>query len=106
MIIFEDFEKIDLRLAKIISAERVDGSEKLLKIQAEIGEEKRQIIAGIGKFYAPEDLIDKTIVVVANLEPRMMMGLESQAMLLAVKDGENLSIITPEKQMSSGLKLS
>jgi len=106
MIIFEDFEKIDLRLAKIISAERVDGSEKLLKIQAEIGEEKRQIIAGIGKFYAPEDLIDKTIVVVANLEPRMMMGLESQAMLLAVKDGENLSIITPEKQMLSGLKLS
>lgn len=106
MITFEDFEKIDLRLAKIISAERVDGSEKLLKIQAEIGEEKRQIIAGIGKFYAPEDLIDKTIVVVANLEPRMMMGLESQAMLLAVKDGENLSVIVSEKQMLSGLKLS
>lgn len=106
MITFEDFEKIDLRLAKIISAERVDGSEKLLKIQAEIGEEKRQIIAGIGKFYAPEDLINKTIVVVANLEPRMMMGLESQAMLLAVKDGENLSVIVSEKQMLSGLKLS
>ncbi len=106
MITFEDFEKIDLRLAKIISAERIEGSEKLLKIQAKLGEEKRQIIAGIGKFYAPEDLINKTIVVVANLEPRVMMGLESQAMLLAVKDGENLSIIAPEKQMSSGLKLS
>lgn len=106
MINFEEFEKIDLRLAKIISAERIENSEKLLKIQAEIGEEKRQIIAGIGKFYAPEDLIGKTIVVVANLEPRMMMGLESQAMLLAVKNEEGLSVIVPEKEMPSGLKLS
>ncbi|MFA5087275.1 MAG: methionine--tRNA ligase subunit beta [Candidatus Paceibacterota bacterium] len=106
MINFEEFEKIDLRLAKIIFAERIEGSEKLLKIQAEVGEEKRQIIAGIGKFYAPEDLVNKTIVVVANLEPRMMMGLESQAMLLAIKNEENLSVVIPEKEMPSGLKLS
>jgi len=59
MITFEDFEKIDLRLAKIIAAEKIDGSDKLLKIKAQIGNEERQIIAGIGKFYTPENLIDK-----------------------------------------------
>jgi methionine--tRNA ligase beta chain len=106
MINFEDFEKVDLRLAKVITAERIEGSDKLLKIQALIGEEPRQIIAGIGRSYAPEDLVGKTLVAVANLEPRMMMGLESQAMLLAVKDENNLSLIIPEKEMLSGLKLS
>ncbi|HPC30580.1 MAG TPA: methionine--tRNA ligase subunit beta [Candidatus Paceibacterota bacterium] len=106
MITFEDFEKIDLRLAKIIAAERIDGSDKLLKLKAQIGDEERQIIAGIGKFYTPENLIDKIIVVVFNLEPRMIMGLESQAMLLAVKDNNELSLIVPDKIMPSGLQLS
>lgn len=106
MITFEDFEKIDLRLAKIIAAEKIDGSDKLLKIKAQIGNEERQIIAGIGKFYTPENLIDKIIVVVFNLEPRMIMGLESQAMLLAVKDNNELSLIVPDKIMPSGLQLS
>jgi len=106
MINFEDFDKIDLRLAKIISAEKIDDSDKLLRIQVAIGEEQKQIIAGIGKFYSPEELNGKTLVVVANLEPRMMMGLESQAMILAVKDENGLSLIVPEKEMPSGLKLS
>lgn len=106
MITFEDFEKIDLRLAKILSAEKIEGSDKLLKIQAQTGEEEKQIIAGIGKFYEPQDLIGKTIVVVFNLEPRIMMGLESQAMLLAVKDENGLSVIIPDKEMAAGLKLS
>ncbi|HOS88187.1 MAG TPA: methionine--tRNA ligase subunit beta [Candidatus Pacearchaeota archaeon] len=106
MITFEDFEKIDLRLAKIIAAEKIDGSDKLLKIKAQIGNEERQIIAGIGKFYTPENLIDKIIVIVFNLEPRMIMGLESQAMLLAVKDNNELSLIVPDKIMPSGLQLS
>ena len=106
MINFEDFDKIDLRLAKIISAEKIEDSDKLLRIQVAIGEEQKQIIAGIGKFYSPEELNGKTLVVVANLEPRMMMGLESQAMILAVKDENGLSLIVPEKEMPSGLKLS
>jgi methionine--tRNA ligase beta chain len=106
MINFEDFEKVDLRLAKIVSVERVEGSDKLLKIEARMGEEARQIIAGIGKSYSPEELVDKTLVIVANLEPRTMMGLESQAMILAVKDENGLSLIVPEKDMASGLKLS
>ncbi len=106
MINFEDFDKIDLRLAKIISAEKIEDSDKLLRIQVAIGEEQKQIIAGIGKFYSPEELNGKTLVAVANLEPRMMMGLESQAMILAVKDENGLSLIIPEKEMPSGLKLS
>lgn len=103
---FNDFEKIDLRLIKIISAERVENSEKLLKISAEIGEEKKQIIAGIGKFYSPEDLIGKTVVAIVNLEPRMIVGLESQAMILAGKSEDDLSLIIPEKDLPFGIKLS
>jgi tRNA-binding protein len=106
MINFEDFEKVDLRIGKIISAERVAGSEKLMKLEVEFGEEKRQVVAGIGKTYAPEDLIGKTAVFVINLEPRIMMGIESQAMILAVKDSENLSILVPEKNIASGSKIS
>ncbi len=106
LINFSDFEKIDLRLIKIISAERIENSEKLLKISAEIGEEKKQIIAGIGKFYSPEELIGKIVVAIINLEPRIIVGLESQAMILAVKSENDLSLIVSEKDLPSGLKLS
>ncbi|MFA5009409.1 MAG: methionine--tRNA ligase subunit beta [Candidatus Paceibacterota bacterium] len=106
LINFSDFEKIDLRLIKIISAERIENSEKLLKILAETGQEKKQIIAGIGKFYSPEDLIGKTVVAIINLEPRMIVGLESQAMILAVKSENDLSLIVSEKDLPFGLKLS
>jgi tRNA-binding protein len=106
MINIEDFQKADLRAGKIIDAERVEGSEKLLKLQIDLGEEERQILAGIGKFYNPEDLKDKTVIVVANLEPRMMMGLESQGMVLAVKDDNNLSVLVPEREIAPGSKIS
>ncbi|MDD5569163.1 MAG: methionine--tRNA ligase subunit beta [Candidatus Pacebacteria bacterium] len=105
MINFEDFQKVDLRIAKIISAEKIEGSDKLLKIEADIGNEKKQIIAGIGKFYNPEELVGKTAAVVVNLEPREMMGLKSEAMLLAAKDGENLTLLVPEKEILPGTKL-
>lgn len=103
---FEEFEKIDLRAGKIIEAERVDGSDKLLRLQMDIGEEKRQILAGIGKTYVPEELINKTVIVIINLEPRMLMGLESQGMVLAVKDNNNLSVLVPEKEILPGSKIS
>jgi methionine--tRNA ligase beta chain len=105
MISFEDFQKIDLRVAKIIKAERIEGSEKLLKLEVNLGKEVRQIIAGIAKFYKPEDLIGKEIVIVANLEPKKLMGLESQGMLLAAeKDGEPV-ILIPEKEVPPGTKI-
>jgi methionine--tRNA ligase beta chain len=113
MISFEEFQKIDLRVAKIIKAEKIEGSEKLLKLIVDLGndpstgsgQEIRQIIAGIAKFYKPEDLVGKEIVVVANLEPKKLMGLESQGMLLAAeKDGEPV-ILIPEKEVPPGTKI-
>ena len=79
----KDFEKIDLRVAEVIECERVKNSEKLLKLKVKIGREERQIVAGIGKHYKPEELIGKRVVVVANLKPAKLMGIESQGMLLA-----------------------
>lgn len=86
MISYEDFSKTELKVAKILSAERVEGSPKLLKLQIDLGVEKRQLVAGVGKKYAPEELVGKNIVVVANLEPRILVGLESQGMLLAASN--------------------
>jgi len=106
MINFEDFEKVDLRIGKIISAEKIAESEKLVKLEVDFGEEKRQVIAGIGKAYSAEELVNKTAVFVVNLEPRVMMGLESQAMILAVKDENNLSILVPEKEITLGTRIS
>ena len=84
-ITIDEFMKIQLKTAKVISAERVPKSEKLLKLQVSLGEgaEQRQIVAGIGKKYEPEALIGKTIVIVANLKPAKLMGIESNGMVLA-----------------------
>jgi methionine--tRNA ligase beta chain len=105
MVSFEDFQKMDLRVAKIVEAEKVKGSEKLLKLVIDVGKEKRQIVAGIGKFYKPEDLIGKEIAVLLNLEPKKLMGIESQGMLLAADvEGEPVILIT-EKEVPAGTKI-
>ncbi|NPA32679.1 MAG: methionine--tRNA ligase subunit beta [Aquificae bacterium] len=102
----EDFLKVDLRVAKVLEAEPVEGSEKLLKLRLSLGDEERTIVAGIAKHYGPEELVGKKIVVVANLKPRKIFGIESQGMLLAASDGENLSLIVPERDVKEGAKLS
>ncbi|HIQ48697.1 MAG TPA: methionine--tRNA ligase subunit beta [Aquifex aeolicus] len=102
----EDFLKVDLRIAKVISAEKVEGSEKLLKITVSLGNGKRTIVAGIAKYYNPEELVGKKIVIVANLKPRKIFGIESQGMLLAASDGEKLSVIVPDRDIPEGAKLS
>lgn len=99
MITYDDFAKIELRTAIVLSAERVEGSEKLLKLQLEVGSEQRQILAGIGKAYQPEALIGKTIIIVANLEPRKLMGQESQGMLLAADGGDGPVILTVDSSV-------
>jgi len=106
MITFEEFSKLDLRVVKIIEAEKIEGSEKLIKLEVDGGEEKRQIIAGIGKYYKPEDLIGKEITMVWNLEPKVLFGLESKGMLLAARNGEEPVIIVPEKEVPTGAKVS
>ena len=84
----DDFAKLDLRVAQVVSAERVQGADKLLKLIVDLGSEKRQILAGIAKAYSPESLIGRKIVILANLPPRKMRGLESNGMLLAASLGE------------------
>ena len=107
MINFEDWSKVELRVARVLSAERIEGSEKLLRLEASLGEEKRQIIAGIGKSYDPENIIGKQIVIVANLEPRSLMGLESQGMIVAVTNDEGRPVLViPEKEVGEGSILS
>jgi methionine--tRNA ligase beta chain len=113
MITIDDFKKIELKVAKILTAERVEGSEKLLKLRVALGSEERQIIAGIGKAYAPETLVGKNIVIVTNLEPRMFtlrqdsgqVGLESQGMLLAAEGESGPVILVPEKEISPGASI-
>lgn len=106
MIDFDTFSKVELKIARIIEAERVEGSEKLLKFRVSLGDEERQILAGIGKQYEPSDLIGRDIVVVANLEPRMIMGLESQGMVLAAIDENGLPVVmVPERIVPSGAGL-
>ncbi len=98
----EDFRKVDMRTAKIITCEKVPKSQKLLKLQIEIGSDKRQVIAGIAQHYAPEQLIGKTVIVVANLQPATLMGLESQGMILAAEGEGKLIVLTPDGPAQSG----
>ncbi len=101
----EDFMKADLRVGKIIAAERVEKSEKLVKLKVDIGTETRQVVAGIGKSYAPEDLMDKSIVIVANLKPAKLMGVESQGMLLAASSGDLLAVATFDRETKPGSRV-
>ena len=104
-ITIEDFMKIQLKTAKVLSAERVPKSEKLLKLQVSLGTEQRQIVAGIGKRYEPESLIGKTIVIVANLKPAKLMGIESQGMVLAAGDSEVRGLATFLEDVEPGTKV-
>ena len=106
MITYDEFKKVELRVVKILEAEAVPGSEKLLKLKVDMGTEQRQIVSGIAKAYEPSQLVGKSIVIVANLEPRMLMGLESQGMILAAH-GESLPVILmPEKDVPAGSDIS
>jgi methionyl-tRNA synthetase len=104
-ITIDEFMKIQLKTARVISAERVPKSEKLLKLQVTVGNEQRQIVAGIGKKYEPETLIGKTIVIVANLKPAKLMGIESQGMVLAAGDSEVRGLITLLEDVEPGTKV-
>ncbi|MCW4023894.1 MAG: methionine--tRNA ligase subunit beta [Candidatus Bathyarchaeota archaeon] len=105
-ITFADFEKLDLRVGKIIEATPVPDSKKLIKIIADFGTEKRQAVAGLLKYYQPEDLVGKKVVFLINLQKRMLAGLESQCMVLAAEDDEgNVSVLMPEKDVAEGSKI-
>jgi len=99
---FDTFGKFKLKTARVAAAEAVQGSNKLLKLQIEIGADKRQIVAGIATHYAPADLVGRTIVVVANMKPAKLMGVESNGMLLAAEDGDELRLVTVDGDIPSG----
>jgi methionine--tRNA ligase beta chain len=102
----DEFQKMELRVAKVLSVEPVEGSEKLLKLSVDAGE-PRQIISGIAKAYAPADLVGKEVVIIANLDPRMMMGLESQGMILAAHgEGGAPVVLTVEREVPAGSSIS
>lgn len=105
MISYEDFAKLELKIATITAAERIEGSEKLLKLQLDLGSESRQIVSGIARSYEPEQLIGKQIVMIANLEPRSLMGIESNGMLLAASDESGPVLLIPEKEVSAGTSI-
>ena len=105
LISYDDFAKLELRIGEITACEEVPKSKKLLKETIKIGSETRTVISGIKKWYKPEDMVGKKVMVVTNLAPRMIAGIESQGMVLAAEDetGELLSLMTPDwKDMPSG----
>ena len=106
VITFDEFQNVELKTAKILKAEKVEGADKLLKLQIKVGDEQRQIISGIAQFYPPEELVEKMIVVVTNLKPATIFGIESNGMLLAAKNGKTLTLMTIDSEkVSSGMRI-
>lgn len=106
MISIDEFRKLELKVATIIKVEPHPNADKLLVLQIDLGSEERQIVAGIKAHYAPEELVGRQVVVVANLETAKLRGVESQGMLLAASDGDRIVILTPERSVNPGAKVS
>ncbi|MFW6284487.1 MAG: methionine--tRNA ligase subunit beta, partial [Desulfosalsimonas sp.] len=101
----EDFARVDLRAARVISAEKVAKADKLLKLEVDIGRETRTVVAGIAKLYAPEDLVGKTVILVANLKPTKLMGIRSEGMVLAAVDKQDGSVAVVDRPVPPGTRL-
>ena len=105
-ITIDEFNKVDLRIAEVLEAKPVAGADKLLELQIKIGETTRTLVAGIAQQYAPGTLVGRKIVVVANLNPRRVRGVESQGMLLAASDGDRPILLAPDRDVPSGARVS
>jgi methionyl-tRNA synthetase len=106
MITIEQFKEIDLRVATVVAAEPVPGTDKLLRLEIDLGEERRQLVAGIAQQYQPDDLVGRQIIVVVNLQPAVIRGIESQGMLLAAVWSEDLSLVTLDREAPNGARVS
>jgi len=103
---FDEFQKLDLRVGKIIEAEQIPNSKKLIKLTVDFVSEKRQCVAGLLKFYTPDQLLGKKCVFLLNLKRRVLAGVESQCMILAADDNEDhVSVLLPEKDIAEGSKI-
>ena len=107
-VLYDDFSKLDLRIARVLECTPHPNADKLLVLKVDLGSEQRQIVAGIRGYYQPETLVGKLIVIVANLAPRTMRGLESQGMLLAAStpDRSQVILLTPDADVPAGSKVS
>jgi len=105
MISFDEFQKMDLRIGKIKTAERIEGSDRLIKLRVDVGNESRQIVAGISESYSVVDLINKNIVVLMNLEPKILKGVKSDGMLLAADVDGIPVLLTTEKDVPPGTRI-
>lgn len=106
LITIDEFSKIDLRVAEVIACEKVEDADRLLRLNVRAAAEERQLVAGIAMDYEPEELIGKQVVVVWNLEPAVIRGVESNGMLLAAKDGEVLGVLTTDRKVKNGTRVS
>ncbi len=104
-ITYDDFAKLDIRIAKILSTEKIPGKSKIIKGIIDLGEERREVIIGGAEYYQPEDLVGKTVVVIANLEPRKIAGFESNAMLLAADVNDKPFWLTVSEDVPLGTKI-
>ena len=106
MINIEEFRRLELKVGTVRSAETHPNADRLLVLRVDLGSEERQIVAGIRRSYTAEELVGRQVVIVANLEPATLRGIESQGMLLAASDGERIVVLTPQKEVSAGSKVS
>lgn len=105
MVSFSEWQCMDIRVAEIKQAEKVEGADKLLKLTVELGDEERTLVAGIAAEYQPDEIIGKKILVLANLDPKVLKGIESKGMILAAVDEGRPILLNPEKDVPSGTKV-
>lgn len=105
IISFDDFKKLDLRVGKILDVEDVEGADKLYLLTVDIGDETRKLVAGIKPWFEKEKLLGKNVVVVVNLEPKVIRGIESRGMILATLFDNDLSLLTTDKEVPAGSKI-
>ena len=101
----DDFAKVELRVGKVLTCEKIEKSKKLLKLTVDLGYEKRTVVSGIAEFYSPEDMLGKKIVLVANLKPAKLCGVESQGMILCSDDGEKVIVVSPDENAQVGSRI-
>ena len=106
MINIKEFARMDLRIATVKEAKKVEGADKLLVLQVDLGDEQRQVVAGVAEHYDPADLEGRQVVLIANLAPAKIRGVKSRGMVLAAKSGDTLCLLAPEKELPPGATVS
>ena len=102
MITFEDFQKLEIKIGAVLSAEKVEGADKLITLRVDLGNEERQVVVGMAEFIKPEHFIGKQLPLVTNLEPRKLRGIESHGMVLAIDVNNEPILLLPEKEVPAG----